>query len=275
MRNLAPLWATLAALLLVGAPVTAQVSGNETDSQTKQVTLVAQESGCPDDKTFCFSVEESPSNLSEGDEVNLTLRNPDGNRGDHNVHVTMNESADPEHQDTSSEDAIAKTPTIAPGETASTNFTVPDGEALYLWCDRTGHEAGGMWTTIELQANNGTEGNATFGNDTDENETRDNDSSENDTFRNDTNESDENDTFRNDTDENETQDNETNESENESEENETTQQDRNRERNPLQPTEGDDQDGGEGERQSPIGLPVLLVSFVIGAAVVQIVGRDT
>lgn len=183
MGDLAPRWATLAALLLVGAPVTAQVSGDETGSETKEVTVVARESGCPDDDAFCFSLEDSPPNLSQGDEVTLALRNTDDNGDEHSVHVTVNESADPDHHNTSSEDAIANTTTIVPGETTSTNFTVPDGEALYLWCDVTGHEASGMWTTIELREDDGTEDDEASENETSGNAGEENDTGGNRTTR--------------------------------------------------------------------------------------------
>lgn len=156
MRTLASL-ASLASLLLVGVPLAAQASGDETGSETDQVAVVARETDCPDDETVCFSVEAEPSSLSQGDEVKLTLRNAEGNEGEHNAHVAINESADPDHQATSSQEAIASTTTVTPGETATTTFTVPDGESLYLWCDTGGHEAGGMWTTVAIQSGNGTE----------------------------------------------------------------------------------------------------------------------
>lgn len=263
MRSLGPLWATLTALLLVGAPVTAQISDDSTDDATKEVTVVARESDCPDGETFCFSIEGDPPRLSPDDEVNLTLRNPDGNQADHNVHATLNESADAEHQDTDAEEAIANTSTIAPGETANANFTVPDGEALYLWCDMTGHEASGMWTTIEIQSDNGTE-NDTFQNDTRDNETAENDTRENDTTQNDTdqNNTNQNDTRESDSRENETSDNRSDRDD--SAENRTRGSEDSDEDNPLEPTEGPE-DGGSDGREAPFGFPALVVAVLAGA----------
>lgn len=196
MRDLALLPLALAAILLAGVPAMAQVDDGSEDPEPKQVTLVAKESGCPDDRTFCFEVEEEPSTLSPGDEVNLTLRNDEANQAQHNAYVTTNDSADPGHQDTSADEAIANTTTIGPGENASTNFTVPDADALYVWCDNAGHEAAGMWTTFSL-AENGTADNQTDANE-----------SENDTRSNESNESSSNESEENETEENESDDEE-------------------------------------------------------------------
>lgn len=277
MRNPRPLWVALTGLLLVAAPVTSQVYGSSTDGDPKQVTLVARESGCPDGKTFCFEVEERPSSLSPGDEVNLTFQNPSHNRGSHNVHVTTNDSADPAHQDTAASEAIANTSTIDPGETARTNFTVPDAEGLYLWCDETGHEASGMWTSFSI-GENGTADNQTTSNDTQDNDTQDNDTRENETQDNETeenrsyNDTDDNQTKRNDTSQNASDENETDG--NGTEDNQTTRDDTSSRDEPLEPTEGSGQDDdGDANRETPVGVAPLIAAIAIATLVVQVARR--
>lgn len=146
-----PSWLVLIAVFLVAAAAPVHGSTHAQDTDPKEMTVVATEEGCSNGKTFCFKIQTRPSNLTAGDEVNLTLQNQGATS--HNVHVTLNESADPDHQDTDPEDDVANTSTIQPGENASTTFTVPNVDALYLWCDRTGHEASDMWATLPIPYN--------------------------------------------------------------------------------------------------------------------------
>lgn len=153
-----------AAFLALAAPVAGAADATE-DADPKPLNVTAAEGDCPEGQTFCIRITHAPANLTAGDTVNLTFTN-EGNT-DHNLHVTDNQSADPDHQDTPAEAAIASTPTIPPGGNATTNFTVPDADALYLWGDREAHEAADEWETLPLHRNE------TAGNDTDDNQTGD------------------------------------------------------------------------------------------------------
>lgn len=162
MRPSAPFWGLVATLLVAAAPVAAQIEDGTAEQQPAQITLVAKEDGCPEDRTFCFELVERPDRLGSGDEVNLSLRN-DGT-SQHNAHVTNNSSADPDHRDTPAGAAFANTTTIGSGETANITFTVHGDEDLYIWCDMTGHEAAGMWGTVPVAdqtADDRTQGNQT------------------------------------------------------------------------------------------------------------------
>ncbi len=283
MTTLRPLWVALAALLLIGAPLTAQVDETTSDSQEKQITVVAQEGGCPDEKTFCFDVEERPDDLEPGDEVNLTLRN-EGNTS-HNAHVTTNDSADPEHRDTPSTAAIANTSTISPGEMDSTNVTVPeDADGIYIWCDMTGHEAAGMWVEMEVgnetgdnatfADGNGSEGNQTFGNDTnesDENASDENESEDNRTFGNDTNESDENASDENESEDNRTFGNDTNESDDNESANESPFGESGGADEPLDEAGNERNEGGQ--QSTPLGWTLAIGAVVVAMVVTVVVGR--
>jgi hypothetical protein len=62
-------------------------------------------------------------------------------------------ASEPLGTNASPEEAIASIEEVPPGQTASVNFTVPDGaERLYLWDDRDDHEQQGESLRWELES---------------------------------------------------------------------------------------------------------------------------
>lgn len=136
-----------AALLVLAAPATHDAEAAE-GGGPKQLDVVAREGDCPEGETFCIQITRAPDTITAGDNVTLEFSNR-GNT-DHNLHVTDNGSADPAHEDTPADAAIARTPSIPPGENATIGFRVPETDALYLWGDRPGHEAADEWETVPV-----------------------------------------------------------------------------------------------------------------------------
>ncbi len=108
-----------------------------------EVTVRARESGCPDDKDFCFVVVGSLAKIQAGDKVTFTLVN-DGTTA-HELVVVPYADRDKEHKATDEATALGEIEQIEPGQSASATFTVPDG-GFYFWCALPGHETLGMWT---------------------------------------------------------------------------------------------------------------------------------
>lgn len=121
-----------------------------------QLTLEASED-CPD-RTYCFEVTEgSLDEITPGEEIQVTLVNPESNDLEHNVKVTPLQNADPDRE---TDDAKAGTDDLQPGEEASFEYFVPQGvDGLYLWCDFGVHEGQGMY----LEASFGGDGASTSG----------------------------------------------------------------------------------------------------------------
>lgn len=128
------------------------------------ITVEAHQSGCPGNRTFCLEVTEGNlSALDPGLTVNATFVNPTGNFP-HSLYLADHADADRNHSDTPASAAFGQVNTTQGGETASTRFTVPAGvDAIYVWCDETGHESQGMY----LHGPGATHGNQTDGNGTD------------------------------------------------------------------------------------------------------------
>lgn len=123
-------------------------------AQQADVQVIMAVSGTCEEATFCFDVRQGDvASIQEGDEVELTLENRQGNP--HNVHVTEADNADV-GGDTSAEDAFASTETIGENEEDTITFTAPaDGDALYFWCDVGSHEASGLYLQAQAQDGGG------------------------------------------------------------------------------------------------------------------------
>lgn len=139
------------------------VSAQET---TWEITA-REEDDCPE--TYCFDV--SQSSFEAGTTVNATFTNPSDNVATHDALVELDGTWDDSHDDTDNADADAGVEGMAPGNSSSFEFTVPDDRSdFYLWCDVTGHEGLGMWENIEitgLDGDDGTDGDGTDGDGTD------------------------------------------------------------------------------------------------------------
>lgn len=146
------------ALLVAGAlaaPGVAAHGGGH--GSTVHIALEAGEAGdCPDG-SYCFKVLSGDlSKVTGGTSVELTLENPSGNGISHNAHVTQLSNAAENHEDTPTSAAYANTTDVSPGNSATINFTVPDGvDSSYIWCDIVGHESGGMWLKVGAAAAGG------------------------------------------------------------------------------------------------------------------------
>lgn len=114
-----------------------------------QITLEASED-CPE-RTYCFEFTEgSPDAIAVGEEINVTLVNPESNDLDHNVHITQLGDASSD-RDTDASAAEMNTRNVAPGEQASFEYFVSQGtQGLYLWCDVGVHESQGMYVEVPL-----------------------------------------------------------------------------------------------------------------------------
>lgn len=145
----------VALALLVAGLLPLGVAGAQ--EGTDQMTVVAHESGCEGDRDFCFEVTEGdPGELSAGDEVEVTLRNPSENPSSHNLYVTTPDQADEEDRDTPEDAAIENTTTVEPGAETTMTFTVPDdADGLYWWCEISGHESLGMWLESAVASGEG------------------------------------------------------------------------------------------------------------------------
>lgn len=107
---------------------------------------------CPDGRERCLDLAEPQPALHGGDEVSLLAYN-DANES-HRILVTMNASADPTHENTSANAAIAATALVpANGSRDAGTFRVPsDASALYVWGGRPGHEAAGERLVVPVEA---------------------------------------------------------------------------------------------------------------------------
>lgn len=255
--------AVLALLLLFPAAGSVVATDHDAAETLPRLTVVAGEDGCPEGRTFCFHVLEENLTLQPGDTVVVTLRN-EGTTA-HNLHITVNESADPDHQDTPAEAAFANITEVEPGEEANTTVQVPETPALYLWCDRTAHEAAGMWHLFGLAGADPTENGSE--NSTLENGTSDNTTSENSTVENGTAEgsTSENHTSTDEVSEHETAGNDTRDEAGQAGSHDVT----------------DEQPPGPVERQedpdpevSPLGLGIVVVGIVVAVASVLILSRQ-
>lgn len=152
--------ATLAVLTLAAmVPLADTAVGH---AGATQITLEASED-CPE-STYCFEFTEgSPDAIAVGEEINVTLVNPEGNDRDHNVHVTQLGQAS-EDRDTDASAAEMNTPNVAPGEQASLEYFVSQGtEGLYFWCDVGVHESQGMYVEVPLGEDTSTSDEETNG----------------------------------------------------------------------------------------------------------------
>lgn len=141
----------VAVLVLTGALAVPVATAAQHEGAS--LTVIAREGAdCSGGASFCLEVEGSPE-LAPGDSVTVTYRN-EGQAG-HSLYIAAKEDADSSHTDTGESTGEAEIDVIEAGEEESTTFTVPEAEALYLWCDVTGHEAAGMWTEVELAEGNG------------------------------------------------------------------------------------------------------------------------
>jgi uncharacterized cupredoxin-like copper-binding protein len=136
--------ATALALTLLAGPVLTPASAH---GAAYDLTVEASED-CPD-TTYCFEVTEgSVDEVAPGEEVNLTIVNPEDNSRDHNLYVTTIGQAS-EDRDTDASAAEKNTDTVSPGEQASLEYFVPQGaDGLYVWCDVGVHENQGMYLEI-------------------------------------------------------------------------------------------------------------------------------
>ena len=112
---------------------------------THSVTIHARESGCPEGKTFCFTMDGSLEELKAGDRVTFTLVN-DGTTAHEMVVVPLAE-ADAEHKATKEDSSLGEIEEIEPGAQDTATFTIPSG-GVYIWCALAGHEQLGMWMEI-------------------------------------------------------------------------------------------------------------------------------
>ncbi len=120
------------------------------DAQSsRSVTIHARESGCPEGKSFCFTVGGSLEGLEANDHVTFTLVN-DGTTA-HEMVVAPLSEADPEHKATKEDNALGEIEEIEPGEQGTATFTIPSG-GIYIWCALAGHEQLGMWLEIPATA---------------------------------------------------------------------------------------------------------------------------
>lgn len=111
---------------------------------------VPPQDGCPADRKHCLDTVEPQPALHQGDEVDLYVWN-DANES-HRILVTTNASADPSHTDTPAGTALAEADVPVNSSRDAGSFQVPaDADALYVWCDETGHEASGAWMRVPVE----------------------------------------------------------------------------------------------------------------------------
>lgn len=139
--------ATLALALAALAGPTAQIGAA---GDQASFTVAASGDDCPEDKVLCYRVENASSGLRAGEEVTIRFENRDD--VEHSLYVANGSRSDSEGRDTPADAALADTGEVPPGEVAAVNVTVPDGDAVYLWCDVGDHESEGMWTQIPVDA---------------------------------------------------------------------------------------------------------------------------
>lgn len=112
--------------------------------------VVPDQAECPEGQLRCLETIDAQPVLEGGEHVDLVAWNDDDEA--HRILVTANSSADPTHEDTPAEVALAATDRLEPGTSQTAGeFVVPsDAEALYLWCDEPGHEAEGAWMRLAV-----------------------------------------------------------------------------------------------------------------------------
>lgn len=138
----------LVGLLLVVAGLLAAVPvATPQEHDPAPLRIAAEDEGCPGDRTICLIVlDGDPRQLSPGEEdVTVVFENRAART--HTLFVGRLSDADP-HRATDGGHAVETTGPhgVAPGEHAQLSLDVPeDAEGIYLWCDRQGHEAAGMW----------------------------------------------------------------------------------------------------------------------------------
>lgn len=138
------------ALVLLGAPVVTGQSGGS--DEPSRITVIAQASDCPEERELCYHTENASGSLEPGEEVTVTFRNQ--GQTDHSLYVANGSRADDGHRDTPASAALANTGEVEPGSQTNLTVTAPNGDALYLWCEVSDHEAQGMWTTIPIGTSN-------------------------------------------------------------------------------------------------------------------------
>lgn len=124
-------------------------AGSSSDEE-RSFTVAASGNECPEGKSLCYQVENASPELTPGEEVSIRFENRDG--VEHTLHVANGSRSDSERRDTPADAALADTGEVPPGGVATVNVTIPDGDALYLWCDVDDHEANGMWTEVPVSA---------------------------------------------------------------------------------------------------------------------------
>lgn len=120
------------------------------DRAPQEVRVLAKgEEACSGDRARCSVVEAGGTGIQVGDRVELILEN-EGEVA-HELAVTRSGQADHEARRTPRSAAVARVDPVAPNATGSTNLTVPEAEALYLWCPLDDHEAQGLWLELPLE----------------------------------------------------------------------------------------------------------------------------
>jgi uncharacterized cupredoxin-like copper-binding protein len=132
---------------------------------TTQITVEARED-CPD-TTFCFAITGSVDNVEPGDQLDITLENPENNFQEHNLYLALSSEANVgEDEATQGRVAFANTGDVQPGNETTLSAEIPeDAENVYLWCTVRAHETQGMNQEIELAGveEEGTNGSPSLG----------------------------------------------------------------------------------------------------------------
>lgn len=138
----------LAAICVLAAPGIG-AGADASAGETRSMTVVAEGSGCPGHGHRCYEVANASADLAAGDRVTVTFANEGRER--HTLYVANGSNVE-DHRDTPAGVALAGSGEVPPGERTRVNFTVPDGDQVYFWCDRSGHEADGMWAQVPVGA---------------------------------------------------------------------------------------------------------------------------
>lgn len=139
-------------LLLAGLPAAPALAASGTSPQAEgppSMTVAANDTGCQDGR-LCFQTDGTPDELSPGENLTVTFENRAN--ASHSAHVTTISESNASHEDTPRSAAFASVGPIGPNETENVTFTVPDADALYIWCDEGDHEAAGMWAEVPVSS---------------------------------------------------------------------------------------------------------------------------
>lgn len=136
---------------LTAGPLAAPASAH---AGADAVTIEASED-CPD-RTYCYEVTSgSLEEVSGGDTLEITFKNPSSNSLNHNLHIARLSDANV-GEDTAAEDAYASTEDLEPGNQTTLEAQVPSGaDGIYLWCDVGVHEGQGMYKEVHTGSEDG------------------------------------------------------------------------------------------------------------------------